>query len=93
MINCTKQDPMLAKVKNYKGIEFIELDDLPLEQASSFKEWASRDIFIKIMIKDKVVSNCIQFKDYKRWYNIFHQKEQSLQSSLPSKKVVVLNKH
>ena len=83
---------MLAKVKIYKGIEFIEVDDLPLEQATSFKEWAPRDAFIKIMIKDKIVGNCIQYKDYKCWYKTFHQEKQTLISSLPLKKEVVLIK-
>lgn len=82
---------MLAKVKIFKGIEFIELDDLPSEQAASFMEWASRDAFIKILIKDKVVSNCIQYKEYKRWYNLFHQ-EQTLIAALPLKEEAVLNK-
>ncbi len=84
---------MLAKVKIFKGIEFIELNDLPSEQAASFVEWASRDAFIKILIKDKVVSNCIQYKEYKRWYELFHQnQEQTLIASLPLKEEAVLNK-
>lgn len=83
---------MLAKVKIYKGIEYIELNDLSPEQATSFKEWAPQDTFIKIMIKDKVVDNCIQYKDYKHWYNLFHQEEQSLISSFPLVEEVVLNK-
>ncbi len=82
---------MLAKVKIFKGIEFIELDDLPSEQATSFMEWASRDAFIKILIKDKVVSNCIQYKEYKRWYDLFHQ-EQALIAALPLKEEAVFNK-
>ena len=59
---------MLAKVKVYKGIEFIELNDLPPEQAALFQEFAPKEAFIKILIKDKVVSNCIQYKDYRAWY-------------------------
>ena len=59
---------MLAKVKIYKGIEFIELNDLPPEQAALFKELAPKEAFIKILIKDKIVADCIQYKDYRTWY-------------------------
>lgn len=59
---------MLAKVKIYKGIEFIELNDLPPEQAASFKEAAPKEAFIKILIKDKIVSDCIQYRFYRAWY-------------------------
>lgn len=83
---------MLAKVKIYKGIEFIELNDLPLDQVAPFKEWAPRDAFIKILIKDKIVSDCIQYKEYKTWYNLFHTNEQALIDKLPLKKEVVLDK-
>jgi hypothetical protein len=59
---------MLAKVKVYKGIEFIELNDLTPEQAVLFKGSAPKEAFIKIMIKDKIVSDCIQYKHYRAWY-------------------------
>ena len=62
---------MLAKVKIYKGIEFIELNDLPSEQAVSFRDWAPREAFIKILIKDNIVSDCIQYKYYRSWYKTF----------------------
>ena len=52
----------------YKGIEFVELKDLPPEQASLFKEFAPKEAFIKILIKEKVVADCIQYKDYRAWY-------------------------
>ena len=63
----------------YKGIEFVELKDLPPEQASLFKEFAPKEAFIKILIKEKSYyrsfypndisdADCIQYKDYRAWY-------------------------
>jgi phosphopantetheinyl transferase (holo-ACP synthase) len=71
---------MLAKVKIYKGIEFIELNDLTPEQAASFTEWAPKEAFIKILIKDKVISNCIQYKDYRVW----HQSQMGDKQHIPT---------
>ena len=61
---------MKADRKIFKGIEYVQLHELPLAQQDKL---ASRyDLFIKIMIEGKVVGQCIQYKDYNFWYeNVF----------------------
>lgn len=58
--------------KVYKGIEYVQLGDLPREQQEKLKATVDPAIFIKILIENKVVANCIQYKDYSLWFdNVF----------------------
>jgi hypothetical protein len=51
----------------YKGIEFVCLQELPTEQ--QFLLQAHHTIErIKILIDEKIVSDCIQYKHYEAWY-------------------------
>lgn len=61
---------MKANRKIFKGIEYVQLQELPLAQQD--KLMSRNDLFIKIMIEGKVVGQCIQYKDYNFWYeNVF----------------------
>jgi hypothetical protein len=52
----------------FKGIEFIRISDLPLDQQPGIKEWANNEVVIKIQTEDKLYSDCIQYKDYLYWF-------------------------
>ena len=55
--------------KEYRGIHFIQLDDLPKEQAERISEWvSSKDIF-KIRTEQEIFAGCIQYKTYETWYD------------------------
>jgi hypothetical protein len=60
---------MMIDSKVYKGIEYVQLNELPLAQREKISETMNRDLFIKIMIDGNIVSECLQFKDYSFWYN------------------------
>lgn len=56
----------------FKGIEYVQLSQLPEEQREKILETINRNLIIKIMIDEKIVGNCLQFKDYEVWYeNVF----------------------
>jgi hypothetical protein len=59
---------MIKKPKTYKGIEYVQLSELPEEQQTLFGQTFNRDFIIKIQVNGKIVSDCIQFKDYTLWY-------------------------
>ena len=66
---------MKINSENFKGIEYIQLNQLPDEQRTKILESLNRDFLIKILIDGKIVGNCLQYKDYSFWYeNIFHAK-------------------
>ena len=63
---------MKVKSKTFKGIEYVRLSELPLEQQEMMAKSLNNDLFIKILVGEKIQHDCIQFKDYSIWYeNIF----------------------
>jgi hypothetical protein len=63
---------MKADRKIYKGIEYIQFQELPAVQQEKLLVTADHDIFIKIMIDGKIISQCVQYKDYVNWFdNVF----------------------
>ncbi|HPH45419.1 MAG TPA: hypothetical protein PLJ60_00360 [Chryseolinea sp.] len=60
---------MKTPAKNFKGIVYIQLNDLPIVQQELLLQSIHKDIFIKILIGEKVISNCLQYTDYELWYN------------------------
>jgi hypothetical protein len=71
---------MMIDSKIYKGIEYVQLNELPLAQREKISETLNTDLFIKIMIDGKIVSECLQFKDYSFWYNsVFRPKAEPVQ--------------
>lgn len=66
---------MKAVSKIYKGIEFVQLSELPGSQQFSLLEGQSDHLFIKILVDGKILSRCIQYKDYCVWYeNVYRAK-------------------
>lgn len=55
--------------KVYKGIEYVQLKDLPKEQQENLTKSLDSQFFIKILIEKSIVSNCIQYKDYEFWFD------------------------
>lgn len=65
---------MMVDCKNYRGIEYIQLQELPQNQREKLIQSISRDRFIKILIDGSIVSDCIQYKDYSLWYQTEYTK-------------------
>jgi hypothetical protein len=59
---------MKVNSKIYKGIEYVELTDLPVDQQEKIKDALTEDLMIKILIDKNIVGNCIQYKDYLSWF-------------------------
>jgi hypothetical protein len=80
---------MKADRKIFKGIEYVQLRDLPLTQQDKL---AMRyDLFIKIMIDGKVVGQCIQYKDYNFWYeNVFKNRVTPFKETIVSEVAIEL---
>lgn len=60
---------MKVKSKIFKGIEYVQLSELPNEQREFFIKTVNSDLIIKILISGKVLTDCIQFKDYVSWFD------------------------
>lgn len=73
--------------KIYKGIEYIQLNDLPREQQEKMQKTLNREFYIKILVNGEIISNCIQYKDYRNWYETVFR--QSLKEAVqPSERIM-----
>ncbi|MEQ8927175.1 MAG: hypothetical protein RLO81_15245 [Fulvivirga sp.] len=63
----------MKEARVYRGIEFIRISELPENQKEAIKSWATKDVVIKILIDDHLLSDCIQYKDYRVWFETVYQ--------------------
>lgn len=68
---------MRVDVEIYKGIEFVRLSNLPAEQKEKIKSWLPKDRLIKILKDEMVLSDCIQYSDYLRWFEEYNRAKQT----------------
>jgi hypothetical protein len=59
---------MKADAKLFKGIEYVQLSELPQNQREILTQTINQELFIKLLVDGKIVSGCIQYKDYSKWY-------------------------
>jgi hypothetical protein len=52
----------------YKGIQYVQVSALPVEQRERLLHTIDSELFIKILVDGKVTGNCLQFKDYETWF-------------------------
>lgn len=52
----------------YKGIEYIQVNALPPDQKERLLQTINHDLFIKILVDEKLIGNCLLFKDYEIWF-------------------------
>lgn len=61
-------DDMKVSSSIYKGIQYIQVSALPVEQRDRLLNTINTELLIKILVDGKVIGNCLQFKDYERWF-------------------------
>lgn len=59
---------MLKPAEIFKGIEFVRISQLPVEQQDKLKLTIKRDKIIKILIGNTLADDCLQYHDYKAWF-------------------------
>jgi len=52
----------------YKGIEFVRISSLDVEQKSKIWQTLDREKIIKILRDKELLNDCIQYQDYVSWY-------------------------
>ena len=84
---------MKVNSKIFRGIEFVQLNQLPTEQREALLKTVNHKIFIKILIDGKIVGQCLQYKDYEIWFENIYKPEKTtpLQPNLVSTNVVPVN--
>jgi hypothetical protein len=81
---------MKVDCKNFKGIEYVQFNELPLTQQEKLLQSPNHNFFIKIMIDGKIVGQCLQYKDYSYWYEtVFGNKAVPVKGTRVQEKAVV----
>ncbi len=60
---------MKVNSKIYKGIEYIQLNELPEMQQKEILTTLDQEVLIKILVDGKILTNCLQYKDYESWFD------------------------
>jgi hypothetical protein len=68
--------------KIYRGIEYVQLDELPNAQRERLSQTLNNDLLIKIMIDGKIINDCLQYKDYSYWYNSVYKQNVSAEAPI-----------
>ena len=60
----------------YRGIHYVRISELPVDQQSLFRNWLPKNQVIKIMINREVFEDCVQYHHYEHWHkNIYPAQE------------------
>lgn len=68
---------MQTTATNYKGIEFVRISNLPLDQKAHLEESFDNKLIIKVSVDGVTLHDCIQLKDYRVWYEKYIQASDS----------------
>lgn len=88
---------MKAESKTFKGIDYVQVSELPQAQREILSRTINSEVYIKLLIDGKIVSGCLQYKDYSKWYLDHYQpqiaaREQAIVSDVEIKPNLALNK-
>lgn len=53
----------------YKGIEYIQVRELPPEQQELLLQSINQELLIKIVVEGTTIGNCLLYKDYEMWFD------------------------
>ena len=89
---------MKVDAKIFKGIEYVQVSELPQAQREILTKTINPDLYIKLLIDGKIISGCLQYKDYNNWYQVHLQakpnpaREPSVVQEVEIKRDLALNK-
>jgi type III secretory pathway lipoprotein EscJ len=56
----------------YRGIEFVRISNLPIEQSERILDSFPKESIIKILNDDVIIKDCIPYRDYQEWFKKFY---------------------
>ncbi len=80
---------MKVDSKIFKGIEYILVSELPQAQREELTHSINRELYIKLLIDGKIISGCLQYKDYSKWYLEYYQPNLAAAHAIREQVVVV----
>lgn len=83
----------MQTAKRYKGIDYVRLESLPLEEMDQIVNWLNSDTLIKIQTETELMRDCILYKDYEHWYNNVFSKISLVEEQQAGEKYPVAKKN
>lgn len=89
---------MKVDAKIFKGIEYVQMSELPQAQREFLTQTINPDLFIKLLVDGKIISGCLQYKDYNNWYvtqfqqTLIPAREESVRTEIDIQANLALNK-
>jgi hypothetical protein len=81
---------MTISSENYKGIEYVRISSLPLDQKKHLYESFNRKLIINILKGDSLMNDCLQYQHYITWYeNIYKATVQERTVKVPTNSPVL----
>lgn len=80
----------MIECKTYRGIDYIRISELPTDQMESINNWINLDLIIKIQTEQRLLHDCLLYKDYEFWFNNIYTSQVSAEE-VSNEKVVVSN--
>ncbi|MBS1506813.1 MAG: hypothetical protein JSS79_09210 [Bacteroidetes bacterium] len=76
---------MRVEAQNFKGIEYVQISSLPVNQQNSIRVSINRKLIIIILKGDDLIKDCLQYRDYVNWYeNVYKIQLQEEKSQAPA---------
>ena len=75
----------MVKAEEFKGIEYVRISSLPSDQAEQIRG-NSAVKKITILKDEKLMRDCITYKEYKTWYENHYQPSGAVSSALATEK-------
>jgi len=76
---------MRATSESYKGIEFIRISSLPIDQKNHIYKTVNHKLIINILKDNSLMNDCLQYQHYLTWYeNIYKTMVQERSVEVPA---------
>lgn len=76
---------MKVEAQNFKGIEYVQISSLPVNQRNSIRESINKKLIIIILKGEDLIKDCLQYRDYVNWYdNVFKIQQMEEKSTAPA---------
>jgi hypothetical protein len=72
----------MVKSTIYKGIEYVRLSSMTKSEQEAFQRSFNPNLYIKILIDEEIVHDCIQYKDYIAWYTNAYPKSKATKAMM-----------
>ena len=79
---------MRVPAESYKGIEYIRISSLPLDQKKDLYKSLNHKLIINILKDDSLLNDCLQYQHYITWYENIYRPEVQVNKTANQEKLI-----